>query len=67
MKRVVIVLKRVKLGYVIDNLHEKVHISVPCPPSELTKAAIHYPLILHLVNVAERFDGFCVSSSRSIH
>ena len=34
-------LKRVKLGHVINNLHEKVRISVPLPPNELTQVAVH--------------------------
>ena len=62
------------MGHVINNSHEKVRISVPLPPNELTQVAVHYrsvcaalALILHLVDVPERFDGLCVSSSRWIH
>ncbi len=68
-----ILLKRVKMGHVTSNLHKKTRISVPLPPSELTQVAAHLrlvftalALILHLVDVPERFDGLCVSSSRWI-
>ncbi len=49
-------------------------ISVHLTPNELTLVAVHkrlvyvaLALILHLVDVSERFDGFCVIFSCLIH
>ncbi len=54
-------MKIAKLGHVLNNLHEKVRVSAPLPPVELTQVPVHsrplcaaLALILNLVNVPER-------------
>ncbi len=52
-----------KFGRGTNNLHENVCFSV----LHLRSACAALVLILHLVDVPERFLGLCVSSSRWIH